>query len=121
MFKFILLITAIVLVSIDFIYLNFLKSYYFEQIKKVQGNMPKINYLGVVLCYIFLIVGINYFIIKSRKNISDAFLLGMVIYGVYNTSNYAIFDNWSIFTVILDTLWGGILFGSTSYIVKFFQ
>jgi len=78
----------------------------------------KLNYLGAALCYIFLIVGINYFIIKPRKSVSDAFLLGIVIYGVYETTNYALFTNWSIWTVIIDTLWGGLLFASTTYIVN---
>jgi uncharacterized membrane protein len=116
MFDFILLVSAIVFISIDFIYLNVMKGYFFRQIQSVQGTAPKMNYLGAALCYIFLIVGINYFIIKPRKSISDAFLLGIVIYGVYETTNYALLKNWSILTVILDTLWGGILFATTTYI-----
>jgi uncharacterized membrane protein len=76
------------------------------------------NYLGAALCYIFLIFGINYFIIKPHKSVSDAFLLGIIIYGVYETTNYALFKNWSMLTVIMDTLWGGILFAVTTYIVN---
>lgn len=113
-----MLISAIVLISIDFIYLNLIKDYFFNQIKSVQGSQPNINLLGAAICYIFLIVGINYFIIKPRKSVSDAFLLGIVIYGVYETTNYALFKNWSMLTVIIDTLWGGILFASTTYIVN---
>ena len=67
---------------------------------------------------VFLIVGINYFIIKPKKSVSDAFLLGIVIYGVYETTNYALLKNWSILTVIIDTLWGGILFAITTYIIN---
>jgi uncharacterized membrane protein len=87
----------------------------------VQGIEPKINYLGVALCYIFLITGINYFIIKPNKSVSEAFLLGIIIYGVYETTNYALFKNWSILTVLIDTLWGGILFASTTYIINFLR
>ena len=118
MFDFLMLISAIIFISIDFIYLNVIKDYFLNQIKLVQGSVPKINYLGVALCYIFLIAGINYFIIKPRKSVNDAFLLGIVIYGVYETTNYALFKNWSIFTVIIDTLWGGLLFAFTTYIVN---
>lgn len=42
----------------------------------------------------------------------------IIIYGVYETTNYALFKNWSILTVIIDTLWGGLLFASTTYIVN---
>jgi uncharacterized membrane protein len=118
MFDFWMLISAIVLISIDFVYLNLIKGYFENQIKKVQGSVVKYNLLGVAICYIFLIFGINYFIIKPRKSVSDAFLLGLVIYGVYETTNYALLSNWSIMTVIIDTLWGGILFALTAFIVN---
>jgi uncharacterized membrane protein len=118
MFDFLMLISAIIFISIDFVYLNVIKGYFNNQIVSVQGSQPKINYLGAALCYIFLIVGINYFIIKPKKSVNEAFLLGIVIYGVYETTNYALFKNWSILTVIMDTLWGGLLFASTTYIVN---
>ena len=113
-----MLISAIVFVVTDFIYLNLIKNYFSKQIKMVQGTEPKINFLGATLCYIFLIICINYFIIKPRKSVNDAFLLGILIYGVYETTNYALFNNWSILTVIIDTLWGGILFAFTTYLVN---
>ena len=118
MFDFLMLISAIVFISIDFIYLNVMKGYFDKQIQSVQGSQTKMNYLGAALCYIFLIIGINYFIIKPKKSITDAFLLGIVIYGVYETTNYAIFKNWSILSVIIDTLWGGLLFAFTTYVVN---
>jgi uncharacterized membrane protein len=118
MFDFLMLVSAIIFIITDFVYLNIIKDYFLNQIKIVQGSEAKVNYLGVALCYIFLIAGINYFIIKPRKSVSDAFLLGIVIYGVYETTNYALFKNWSIITVIIDTLWGGLLFAFTTYIVN---
>jgi len=118
MFDFLMLISAIIFISIDFIYLNVMKDYFNNQIKSVQGSQIKMNYLGAALCYIFLIAGINYFIIKPKKSVNDAFLLGIVIYGVYETTNYALFKNWSIISVIIDTIWGGLLFASTTYIIN---
>ena len=115
MFDFLFLISAILIITIDYIYLNSIRDFFSRQIQDVQGSKMKLNYLGAALCYLFLITGINYFIIKPRKSVSDAFLLGIVIYGVYETTNYALFKNWSIWTVIIDTLWGGILFASTTY------
>ena len=113
-----MLISAIIFITIDFIYLNLIKDIFDKQVQSVQGSQIKINYLGAAFCYIFLIIGINYFIIKPRKSVSEAFLLGLVIYGVYETTNYALFKNWSIFTVIMDTLWGGTLFAVTTYIIN---
>lgn len=121
MFNFLMLLSAIVLISIDFVYLNVMKGYLENQLKSVQGSAVKFNYLGAALCYVFLIVGLNYFIIKPKRSVSDAFLLGIVIYGVYETTNYATFKNWSLLTVIIDTLWGGLLFAATTYIIHLFH
>jgi uncharacterized membrane protein len=118
MFDFALLVSAIVMVTIDYVYLYLFKGYFDNQIKNVQGSSVSMNYLAVAICYIFLILGLNYFIIKPRRSVQDAFLLGLVIYGVYETTNWALFKNWSVFTVILDTLWGGTLFAATTYVVK---
>jgi uncharacterized membrane protein len=116
MFDFLFLISSILLLTIDYFYLNIIKGYFINQIKLVQGTPVQINYLGTALCYLLLIIGLNYFIIKPRKNINDAFLFGIIIYGVFETTNYALFKNWSILTVIMDTLWGGILFGIVTYL-----
>jgi uncharacterized membrane protein len=118
MFDFLMLLSAIVMISLDFVYLTLMKGYFNNQVKAVQGSPLKINYLGAGICYIFLITGLNYFIIKPRKSVTDAFLLGLVIYGVYETTNYALFSNWSLISVIIDTLWGGLLFASTAYVVE---
>jgi len=118
MFDFKLLISSIIFITIDFIYLNVMKNYFNNQVQRIQGSPIKINYLGTALCYIFLIIGINYFIIKPHKSVSDAFLLGIIIYGVYETTSYALLKNWSIITVIIDTLWGGLLFATTTYLIN---
>lgn len=112
------LLSAILLVLIDSVYLNIFGNYFGKQVYKVQNSVMRINFTGAVLCYIFLIFGINYFIITPNKNPLDAFLLGLVIYAVFETTNYALFTNWSIISVIIDTVWGGILFALTTFIIN---
>ncbi len=121
MFNYSLLVSAIVFVCLDAIYLNFMKDYFNKQVQVIQGTKIQFNLLAALICYIFLIYGLNYFIIRPRKSASDAFLLGLVIYGVYETTNWAIFTKWSPLTVIMDTLWGGILFWLTTTIVQFLR
>jgi uncharacterized membrane protein len=121
MFELVALLSAIIFVLLDSFYLNLIKNYLSSQIQSVQGSKIKLNYVGVLLCYVFLIIGLNYFIIKPNKSVQDAFLFGLVVYGVYETTNYAVFDKWSLFTVFIDTLWGGILFALTTYLVQVFR
>lgn len=118
MFNFLMLISAIVLIAIDSVYLNIMKGYFQKQVQNVQGSALQINFFGAAICYVFLILGINYFIIKPNKSVQEAFLLGLVIYGVYETTSYALLKKWSLLTVFIDTLWGGILFALTTYIVN---
>jgi uncharacterized membrane protein len=63
-----------------------------------------------------LIGGLFYFILKNKRPVQDAFLLGLVIYGVYETTTYALLKNWNFATVMVDTLWGGILLALTTYL-----
>lgn len=112
-----LLIIAIVFVLLDGAFLNFNKAYFSKQIKLVQGKPPEVNMVGALLCYTFLIFGFNYFIIQKQQSVLDAFFLGLVINAVYEFTNYAFFTNWSILTVAMDTLWGGVLFATTAFIV----
>jgi uncharacterized membrane protein len=119
MFDFKLLIIAVVLITVDFAYLNLIKDYFGNQVKLVQGSPLKINLLGAVSCYILLTFGLYYFIIKPKRSILDAFLLGLIIYGVFETTNITLFSKWSWLTVFIDTLWGGILFALTAFIITF--
>lgn len=112
------LISAIILIVIDFFYLQLIKQYFSQQILIVQKKPMQINLIGIILCYLFIVCGINYFIIYPNKTIMDAFLFGFLIYGVYETTNYTLFSDWSILTVLIDTIWGGILFALTTYLVQ---
>jgi len=116
----IVIITAIIMLFLDSIYLNVFSGFFNNIVRNVQGSPIKFNVLGAVLCYILLIGGLNYFIISKRKPLLDAFILGIVIYGVYETTTYALLENWSPKAVILDTLWGGILFTLTTYFTYLF-
>lgn len=111
--------SAITMLMLDGLYLNAIGTQYGEQVAKVQRTAMNIKMSGVVACYIFLIVGLYYFILKENRSIFDAFLLGIVIYGVYDTTTYAIFKHWSPVLAIIDTLWGGILFALTSAVVYY--
>ena len=117
MFNFLLFLSAIIFVTIDFIYINLIQNYFKNQIEKVQNSPMKVNLFAALLCYIFLIFALNYFIIQPKRSVNDAFFLGILIYGVYETTNYALFTKWSFLTVVIDTLWGGTLFAITTFII----
>jgi len=95
-----------------------IKKHFDWQIMIVQGSHLTLNPSGAIGCYLFLIFAIYHFIIKKNASISDAFLLGASIYGVYEFTNYATLKNWQTTTIIMDTTWGGILFALTAHITR---
>lgn len=116
-----LLVSGLIFIIIDSIYLNLLKNYFSHQVYLVQHSALKLDYFATFLCYLFLVYGLNYFILQYKRPIFDAFILGLVIYGVFETTNKALFSKWNWFSVFIDTLWGGILFALTTYIFYFWE
>ena len=112
------LLTAIIFVILDGVYINLAKNNFNMQIKSIQGSDIQINIIATGIVYIFLIFGLNYFIIQKNKSVKDAFILGLVIYSVYEFTNLALLKNWKVSTAIIDTVWGGVLFGSTTFFVN---
>jgi uncharacterized membrane protein len=113
----VLLLTLIVFLSLDFVFLYSMSSMFNKQIVAVQGSPVVFDVYAAALCYIALIFGIYYFIIREKKSILEAFYLGVIIYAVYETTTLALLKNWTYKTAIIDTTWGGILFALTTFIV----
>jgi len=113
----VLLLTLIVFLSLDFVFLYSMSSMFNKQIVAVQGSPVVFDMYAAALCYIALIFGIYYFIIREKKSILEAFYLGVIIYAVYETTTLALLKNWTYKTAIIDTTWGGILFALTTFIV----
>jgi len=109
-------ISALVMLGLDATYISIIKDSYLQQIQNIQTTKPSVNSLGVLLSYSLMIFGINYFILQKNASLLDAFLFGIVIYGIYDATAYALFSKWSVNLALIDTLWGGILMMTTAYI-----
>ena len=120
-----LLKTIIILPIIDFIYIKLILSHFKQQIMNVQGSPMKFRLIPAILCYIALVFALNIFILNKElkfvnkwDKIIKAFILGICIYAVYEMTNYALLDKWEVKTVIIDTLWGGVLFALTTFLIE---
>ena len=111
-----LIISGIILLVLDGIFL-YANAHMFQlQVAEVQRVSLQMKPLGALLCYALLIFGLYYFIIRQHKPVKDAVLLGLLVYGVFETTNYALLKNWHMKTMMVDTLWGGILLGMTTFL-----
>ena len=115
-----ILISGVVMLVLDAIYLTSISSTFSNMITNIQGSKMEFRIESVIICYIALIFGLNYFILNSGKSkedmIRDAIILGLVIYTVYETTNYALIDKWEPNVALIDSIWGGALFGLTAFI-----
>jgi uncharacterized membrane protein len=111
----------IILLIIDIPMISYInKKMYFSMFNKINNGQNMIinnnKIISAIIAYLLLAYALYYFIIKKNLTKNDAFILGIIIYGIYNTTNYFTINNYSIEVAIKDTLWGGILFYLIMYI-----
>lgn len=76
---------------------------------------------AAIVVYIALLAGILVFVIpKAGHNVMLALLwgglFGFVTYATYDFTNLAVLSQWSLKVSIIDTIWGMVLCGVTSFI-----
>ena len=109
---------TVIFTFLDSIYLYLMKNNFFTMIRNIQHSNLEFALFPALLCYIFLIFILYYFIVLKKRPLYEAFFLGFAIYGVYETTNLAIFKKWSPLISLIDTIWGGILFYSAYILSK---
>lgn len=108
----------VVMLALDGVYMYVMGRTFTNMVMTIQRVAMIFRPLGAVLCYVLLSVALYYFILSRGRPIEEAFLLGIVIYGIYDSTNYATLKKWRADFAAIDTLWGGILFATTTAIVS---
>ena len=103
----------VILVLIDSVYLFVTKAIFGEMVAKIQRTAIQMRLEGAVVVYLLLAVALYYFIVKPGLSVWKAGLLGLVIYGTFDFTNYAMFKNYDLKIAIMDTVWGSLLFMAT--------
>ena len=112
-----IVLSGVVLLLLDAAYITLTKSLWDVQIATIQRVSMQIRALGAIVCYILLILGLYYFILRTRRSPFDAFLLGILVYGVFDSTNYTLFKKWDWKIAVMDTMWGGAVFAMTTIAV----
>lgn len=114
----ILIKILVIMLLLDSVYLYSTKNLFGEMVAKIQRTALQMRLVGAVIVYLLLAVGLYYFIVKPGRSVWEAALLGLVIYGTYDFTNYAILKNYDLMIAIMDTVWGSTLFALTTYVLK---
>jgi uncharacterized membrane protein len=108
----------IIILVLDFLFINLTYKNFNNLIKKIQGSELNLNINGAILSYLCVVFILYYFIIKDNRTVNDAFILGVCTYGIFEFTNIALFKDWSLMIALIDILWGGTLFGLTTFILQ---
>ena len=114
----ILFLILLIMVALDSIYIYFTKSIFGQLIAKIQRTALDVRVLGAVIVYLLLAIGLYVFILEPGRPLWYAAILGLVIYGVFDFTNYAILKNYDLSVALMDTVWGATLMTLTTYIVR---
>jgi uncharacterized membrane protein len=112
----IFLTILLILLALDSVYLFLTKTIFGEVVAKIQRTAIQFRLEGAVVVYLLLALGLYYFIIKPGRSPWEAALLGLVIYGTFDFTNYTMFKNYDLMTAMMDTVWGSFLFFITTFI-----
>jgi uncharacterized membrane protein len=102
---------GLIVLFIDILWINiYMKQHFRELVLNIQGEDLNLKIIPAIISYFLIIFSIYYFIIRENKLYLDSFILGIIIYGIFEATSMAIFKKWDYYTLILDTIWGGILY-----------
>jgi uncharacterized membrane protein len=96
----------------------------------IQGSNIKLNFIGGLIAYTCIIISFFMFVFplvhyeynKNKKqslfllSLKYGGILGLVIYGIFNGTNIAIFTNYNYIIGLKDTLWGIFNYSIITYI-----
>lgn len=114
-----LAVAALVFLS-DFVWLGFvMHDFYHHELRGMvrqgpQGFAPRL--LPALLVYLLIPAGMLLFV-GPRISPANSLLLsagwgavfGLIVYGIYDLTNLAILEKWTLRVTIADILWGGVL------------
>lgn len=100
---------ALLIVVLDLPWLTLTQPY----VKEMFGPELTLRILPAIVVYLALA-----YLAKLPKKASDAFLLGLSVYAVYDFTNLATLKRYDWRFAIADSLWGGVLFTAVFYILR---
>lgn len=117
----------------DYVWIAMLaKNFYLKQLASIgrfgpNGSFDVIIWAAIAV-YVLISLGITFFVLPKvapessyLASIGWGFLFGVVVYGVYDFTNYSTVASWTPVMCVVDILWGGVLCGFLTSIGKYLR
>src|SRR6187549_407538 len=117
---------AVAFMVLDGVWLGLLmKNFYREQLAPIvrlaDGGIAP-NWPAAFVVYILLGAGIAVFVIPRASTVSlaaaNGALFGLVVYGVYDFTNYSTLRQWPFVLALADTAWGAVASAAAAVAVR---
>ena len=83
--------------------------------------LGELKMIPAIMVYVLLALGLTFFVFPKITSVGMAFVwgafLGLIIYGVYDFTNYATIVNWPLRFLFVDWVWGTVSGGLVATIV----
>lgn len=120
-------VAGITFVALDALWLGVIvKSFYKEQLGTLLRAQP--DWFMAACAYIFMVAGFVWFVfpqVQMTRSVLQAMQygarFGVVLVGIYECTNYAMIAGWPFPLVIIDTIWGGVLYAVASTIIFYMR
>lgn len=119
-----IIVSSVIFTIIDLLWLKYYMGEKYQfMINQIQNSKMKVDISTAFLAYLTLCFALNYFVIPYvTKNdcriITHSFVFGLILYAVYDFTCGAIFSKWDKKLMIIDIIWGGVVFALTNYITN---
>jgi uncharacterized membrane protein len=117
---------AIAVMALDAVWLGLLmKSFYRRQLEPIvrlaDGGIAP-NWPAAFVVYLLLGIGIAIFVVPRTATVSSAAafgaLFGLVVYGVYDFTNYSTLRQWPFALTVVDVAWGAVVCSAASAVAR---
>ncbi len=102
----------------DAAWLSYIAPEFRAMIAGIQGSPMAARLVPAAICYVVMIFGLWYFVIRVASDpvaaATQGAALGATVYGVYEMTNLAIIKGWSPRLALMDWIWGTLLFAGTA-------
>ncbi|MFC1633990.1 DUF2177 family protein [Planctomycetota bacterium] len=121
-----------VFLAIDYLWLGIVMSKFYKEelgvLARVSNNALRPVLWAAGIVYILIPLGIVFFPLARVSQEDPAstalfwgFIYGVVLYGVYDMTNYSLVSKWSLRMSMVDIFWGGTINAIVTYVAVLFD
>ena len=108
------IVVAVIVLALDIPWLLLTQGWAGPMFKRIQGGTPMTFRLTAVPI-VYLAIAYLLLNVTTDKNV---FFVGAATYAIYDFTNYATLGKYELPFAIADTLWGGVIFTLSRFVLK---